>query len=149
MGAAAVAPLPLRTQAPQESETAALDSGKQSRLQFLLSWHGAGDVCGAAGLLMDGKGGDKDMPAPRRYSAELRERAVRMALSRGIPDTARELGIGYESLRRWVRNAETDGDGAGSGSVERERLSELERQVRELRETNERLRRRVTRQRSS
>ena len=81
------------------------------------------------------------MPAQKKYPDELRERAVRLCLESGRPvsEIAGDLGIKYESLRRWVRQAEAD-EGKRAEiltSSERERLSELEREVRELRKANE------------
>jgi transposase len=81
------------------------------------------------------------MPRPRKYSDELRERAVRLVFESGRPiaHVALDLGIHKESLRTWVRQAEAD---AGSRrdrltSDERERLKQLERENRELRKANE------------
>jgi len=55
-----------------------------------------------------------------------------------ITRIARQLGIGSESLRTWVRQAEIDsGSRAGTTSAERERIAELERENRELRCANE------------
>ncbi len=87
-------------------------------------------------------------PSQKRYPPELRERAVRMvqeAIDKQngerfgvITRVARQLGIGTESLRSWVRQAEIDGgQRAGVPSEERRRLAELEREVRELRRSNE------------
>jgi transposase len=81
------------------------------------------------------------MPAPRKYPDELRERAVRLALESGRPlkHVAQDLGVHYESLRNWVRQAEAD-TGKRSDRVttqERERLRELEKENRELRRANE------------
>lgn len=81
------------------------------------------------------------MPAPRKYPEELRERGVRLALESGRPiaQVAKDLGIHQESLRRWVRQAEAD-EGRRKDmltSDERERLKELEREVKELRRANE------------
>jgi transposase len=44
------------------------------------------------------------MRAPRKYSFELRERAVRLALESGRPirQVARDLGIHHEARRVWV-----------------------------------------------
>jgi transposase len=87
-------------------------------------------------------------PSQKRYPPELRERAVRMVLETieqtgerfgVITRVAHQLGIGSESLRGWVRQAEVDG-GRRPGVVtseERRRIAELEQQVRELRRANE------------
>src|ERR1035437_2551134 len=86
-------------------------------------------------------------PFQRRYPPELRERAVRMVLEtaseRGerfgaVTRVAHQLGIGPESLRKWVHQAEVDGGKrAGLTSEERERMKQLERENRELRRANE------------
>lgn len=81
------------------------------------------------------------MPAPRKYSDELRERSVRLVFESGRPiaHVARDLGIHPEALRKWVRQAEADaGERADLlTSTERERLKALEREVKELRRANE------------
>ena len=86
-------------------------------------------------------------PFQRRYPAELRERAVRMVLETAseqgerfgvVTRVAHQLGIGPESLRKWVNQAEIDG-GRRSGltTEERERMKVLKRENRELRRANE------------
>ena len=86
-------------------------------------------------------------PSPKKYPPELRERAVRMVhetiQQRGerfgvVTEVARQLGIGAESLRNWVKQAEVDdGKRPGATTEERRRIGELERENRELRRANE------------
>ena len=84
------------------------------------------------------------------YSPEVRARAVRMVLDHkeehgsqwaAIQSIAAKIGCSGETLRNWVRQGERD-DGVRSGptSEERERIKALEREVRELRQANEILR---------
>jgi transposase len=81
------------------------------------------------------------MPRPRKYPDDLRERAVRLVFDSGRPiaQVAKDLGVHREALRLWVRQAEADAgtrnDRLTSG--ERERLKELERELRDLRKANE------------
>src|SRR5215510_631034 len=86
-------------------------------------------------------------PSQRRYPPEIRERAVRMvreAIAEGgesfgvVTRVAKQLGIGPESLRNWVKQAEIDGgQRPGVTTEERRRIAELERENRELRRANE------------
>ncbi|MEA2137236.1 MAG: transposase [Solirubrobacteraceae bacterium] len=81
------------------------------------------------------------MPAPKKYSDELKERAVRLVFEsqRPVAHVARDLGINKEALRLWVRQAEADAGVRKDRltSDERERLKALERENRELRKANE------------
>jgi transposase len=55
-----------------------------------------------------------------------------------VSRVAQQLGIGYESLRNWVRQAEIDrGRRPGTTTEEQRRIAELERENRELRRANE------------
>ncbi len=85
-----------------------------------------------------------------RYSPEVRARAVRMVLEHqsdypsqwaAIGSIASKIGCAGETLRKWVRQAERDqGLRDGATSEARDRLKALEREVRELRQANEILR---------
>jgi len=85
-----------------------------------------------------------------RYSAEVRERAVRMVWEHehdyasqwaAIGSIAGKIGCTPETLRKWVRQAERDaGKRAGLSTNERDRLKALERENRELKRANEILR---------
>jgi len=83
----------------------------------------------------------------KRYSPEIRERAVRLVLEHqhehesqwaAMVSVAAKIGCTPETLRTWVRRVEVDeGRRPGITSDERARLKELERENRELRRANE------------
>lgn len=82
-----------------------------------------------------------------RYSPEFRERAVRMLLDqrdeyRSEHAAIHSLAPSTDTLRTWLRQHERDAGGGDGGlsTSERERLKELEREVRELRRSNDILR---------
>jgi transposase len=90
------------------------------------------------------------MSKSNRYSPEVRERAVRLVREAekdhssqwsAIQSIAAKIGCTHETLRRWVRQAETDQGGrAGLTSDEKALLKQLQRENRELKQANEILR---------
>ncbi len=90
------------------------------------------------------------MNRSKRYSPEVRERAVRLVFDlqkedqsqwAAIQSIADKIGCTHETLRRWVRQQERDrGLRAGLSSDDRDELKQLERENRELRRANEILR---------
>ena len=90
------------------------------------------------------------MTTRKRYSQEVRERAVRMVFEHqgehesqwaALNSIAGKIGCTAETLRKWVRQAEINqGSRNGLTSSEREKLKQLERENRELKRANEILR---------
>jgi transposase-like protein len=84
------------------------------------------------------------------YSPEFRERAIRMVREHqgeytsewaAIQSIAAKMGCTAETLRRWIRQSQkTSGDTKEPAGSESERIKALEREVRELRQANEILR---------
>jgi transposase len=82
-----------------------------------------------------------------RYPVEVRERAVRMVREhereypsqwKAIESISKKIGINHETLRVWVRRAETDaGDRPGLTTDERARMKLLEKENKELLRANE------------
>jgi len=55
-----------------------------------------------------------------------------------VTRVAGQLGLGSETLRKWVKQAQIDeGERPGETSEEHRRIAELERENRELRRANE------------
>jgi transposase len=87
------------------------------------------------------------MVAQRKYPDELRDRAVKMVLEIRARDgkghgeiarVGRQLDVHPEALRSWLKQSEIDkGERPGTTTGDRQRISELEREVRELRRANE------------
>jgi transposase len=82
-----------------------------------------------------------------KFSPEVIERAVRMVFDAkdqypsqwaAIQSISAKIGCTGETLRKWVHQGERDrGARPGSTTTEQLRIKELEREVRELRKTNE------------
>ncbi len=86
-------------------------------------------------------------PSSKRYPPELKERAVRMVGELRSADpgdqgvislVARQLGVGQESLRAWVKQASADtGRQAGLTTAEHDELKSLRKENKELRRAND------------
>ena len=85
-----------------------------------------------------------------RFSPEVRERAVRMVLEHrdqhsslwtAIQSIAPKIGCTPQTLNNWVRQHERDtGSREGLTTADRERIKAMEREIKELRQANEILR---------
>jgi transposase len=90
------------------------------------------------------------MNTSKRYSPEIRERAVRLVREAqpehgsqwsAIQSIAAKIGCTHETLRRWVRQSEKDrGERGGLSTDEKALLKQLQRENRELKQANEILR---------
>jgi len=89
----------------------------------------------------------EDAVMPKRYPSDQRERAVRMVLDRlgeypspwaAAQALGPKLGVGAETLRKWIVQAQVDG-GARTGPTSEElaEIKRLRREVRDLKEANE------------
>lgn len=94
--------------------------------------------------------GASGKPTTRRYSDEEKAQAVRLVrqlraelgTDHGtVKRVAEQLGYGTESVRAWVRRADVDaGTAPGTSSEDAARIKALEQENRELKRTNEILR---------
>lgn len=85
-----------------------------------------------------------------QYSSEIRERAIRMVREHqseypsewaAIQSISAKFGCTAETLRRWLRQTQKTHDAQNeAASSDSERIKALEREVRELRQANEILR---------
>lgn len=88
---------------------------------------------------------------PKKIDAKVKERCVRLtlehlaeypSLTAAAEAVARREGVGKESVRRWVLQAQIDGgQRQGASSQELAEIRELKAKVRRLEEDNEILRR--------
>jgi transposase-like protein len=75
-------------------------------------------------------------------SPQKKEHSIRYALDhpeRALKELAQELGVGYSSLQKWVRQARRDGLAGSSRQLSAEQLeiTRLKKEIAHLREVNE------------
>ena len=73
----------------------------------------------------------------RKFTAEFKAEAVKLAESGGVSATARELGLGLSTLTKWV--AASRGSSVGASNGEETNVFKLQEEVRQLRAENRRL----------
>jgi len=80
----------------------------------------------------------------RSYTSEFKESAIELVRNRGrtVKAVAGELGISPENLRRWLRESREGESGKlkvfpGQGNPRDEEVARLRKEVADLRETNE------------
>ncbi|WP_304052032.1 IS3 family transposase, partial [Jatrophihabitans endophyticus] len=89
------------------------------------------------------------MPAPRKYPAELRERAIRLvqeaqqqdpelSLNQAVKRIGERVGVNSDTLRGWCKQAAIDrGERPGTTTGDAKKIKDLEAEVRELKRANE------------
>ena len=89
------------------------------------------------------------MPAPRKYPAELRERAQRLvaeareqepelSLNAAVVRIGQRVGVKPDTLRGWCKQAAIDaGRAKGTTTTDAATIRELKREVQELKRANE------------
>jgi transposase-like protein len=90
-----------------------------------------------------------EMPAPRKYPPELRERAVRLvveareqepelSLNAAVLRIGPRVGVNKDTLRGWVKRADIDaGRRPGTTTSDAAELKALRHEVKELKRANE------------
>jgi transposase-like protein len=76
----------------------------------------------------------------KRFSPEFKQQAIEYALANShepIAAIARKLGIGYSTLDKWVRETSTTSTSKRVLSPEQQRIVELEKEIKQLREAND------------
>ena len=76
----------------------------------------------------------------KRFSPEFKQQEIDYALSNShepIAAIAQKLGVGYSTFDTWIREANRAGSGKRQLSPEQQRILELEKEVKQLWEAND------------
>lgn len=76
----------------------------------------------------------------KHFSKEFKSDCVSYALGhadRGVAALAKELGIGYSTLDKWLRDHRQAGGAVRELTAEQKRIKALEKELADLREVNE------------
>lgn len=76
----------------------------------------------------------------KRFSPEFKQQAIDYALSNShesVAAIAQKLGVGYSTLDKWIRETNPAGSSKRQLSPEQQRIVELEKEVKQLKEAND------------
>ena len=76
----------------------------------------------------------------KRFSLQLKQEAISFAVAhpeRSLKTVAADLGVGYSTLDKWVRQHRAQAGPERKLTADQERIKQLEKEVAHLREVNE------------
>ena len=76
----------------------------------------------------------------KRFSPEFKQQSIKYALANThepLAVIARKLGVGYSTLDKWIRETNPAGSSKRQLSPEQQRIVELEKEVKQLKEAND------------
>jgi len=76
----------------------------------------------------------------KRFSSEFKQQAIDYALTNShesLASIAVKIGVGYSTLDKWIRETNSMGSSKRQLSLEQQRILELEKEVKQLREAND------------
>ncbi|ANC35388.1 IS1236 transposase protein 1 [Acinetobacter haemolyticus] len=76
----------------------------------------------------------------KRFSTEFKQQSIEYALANtheSLAAIAKKLGVGYSTLDKWVRETNLAGTSKRQLTAEQQRILDLEKEVKQLREAND------------
>lgn len=76
----------------------------------------------------------------KRFSLEFKQQAIEYALANShetLSTIAQKLGVGYSTLDKWIRKANSMDTSKRQLSSEQQRIRELEKEVKQLKDAND------------